>query len=160
MPRPSWICFQRSVNISVYFFREKDDLILEVFPLSELEYSRNEFMKKVVPARKLDQTPPQDLPLFSLSILALKRRRFPMRTHFSCRRNSIPPTTTLDNLKAKAKEAYAKTFVDVAFWGGVIPGNQVYIAIELVIIIVQNCLKNIGDIRLAELTNLSLTGMP
>ncbi|XP_018317679.1 allantoinase isoform X1 [Mycetomoellerius zeteki] len=38
--------------------------------------------------------------------------------------NSIPPTTTLDNLKVKAKEAYAKTFVDVAFWGGVIPGNQ------------------------------------
>ncbi|KAG5330352.1 ALN protein, partial [Acromyrmex charruanus] len=38
--------------------------------------------------------------------------------------NSIPPTTTLDNLKIKAREAYAKTFVDVAFWGGVIPGNQ------------------------------------
>ncbi|XP_018348111.1 PREDICTED: allantoinase [Trachymyrmex septentrionalis] len=38
--------------------------------------------------------------------------------------NSIPPTTTLDNLKVKAREAYAKTFVDVAFWGGVIPGNQ------------------------------------
>ncbi|XP_077261820.1 allantoinase, mitochondrial-like isoform X2 [Temnothorax americanus] len=38
--------------------------------------------------------------------------------------NSIPPTTTLDNLKAKAREAYAKIFVDVAFWGGVIPGNQ------------------------------------
>ncbi|XP_032686781.1 allantoinase [Odontomachus brunneus] len=38
--------------------------------------------------------------------------------------NSIPPTTTLDNLKAKAKVAYAKVFVDVAFWGGVIPGNQ------------------------------------
>ncbi|XP_036140173.1 allantoinase, mitochondrial isoform X2 [Monomorium pharaonis] len=39
--------------------------------------------------------------------------------------NSIPPTTTLDNLKTKAREAYAKSFVDVAFWGGVIPGNQV-----------------------------------
>ncbi|XP_067205816.1 allantoinase isoform X3 [Linepithema humile] len=38
--------------------------------------------------------------------------------------NSIPPTTTLDNLKVKARAAYAKTFVDVAFWGGVIPGNQ------------------------------------
>lgn len=30
----------------------------------------------------------------------------------------------MDNLKVKAKEAYAKTFVDVAFWGGVIPGNR------------------------------------
>ncbi|XP_050463962.1 allantoinase [Cataglyphis hispanica] len=38
--------------------------------------------------------------------------------------NSIPPTTTLDNLKVKATEARAKIFVDVAFWGGVIPGNQ------------------------------------
>ncbi|KAL6427571.1 hypothetical protein ACFW04_008806 [Cataglyphis niger] len=38
--------------------------------------------------------------------------------------NSIPPTTTLDNLKVKAAEAQAKIFVDVAFWGGVIPGNQ------------------------------------
>ncbi|XP_025986246.1 allantoinase, mitochondrial isoform X2 [Solenopsis invicta] len=38
--------------------------------------------------------------------------------------NSIPPTTTLDNLKIKAREAYSKTFVDVAFWGGVVPGNQ------------------------------------
>lgn len=42
-----------------------------------------------------------------------------------CCRNSIPPTTTLDNLKVKAREAYTKTFVDVAFWGGVVPGNQV-----------------------------------
>ncbi|EFN66060.1 Allantoinase, mitochondrial [Camponotus floridanus] len=38
--------------------------------------------------------------------------------------NSIPPTTTLDNLKVKAREAYSKVFIDVAFWGGVIPGNQ------------------------------------
>ncbi|XP_072751613.1 allantoinase-like [Anoplolepis gracilipes] len=38
--------------------------------------------------------------------------------------NSIPPTITVDNLKVKAKKAYAKILVDVAFWGGVIPGNQ------------------------------------
>ncbi|XP_011640906.1 allantoinase, mitochondrial-like [Pogonomyrmex barbatus] len=38
--------------------------------------------------------------------------------------NSIPPTTTLNNLKIKAREAHSKIFVDVAFWGGVIPGNQ------------------------------------
>ncbi|XP_036140174.1 allantoinase, mitochondrial isoform X3 [Monomorium pharaonis] len=44
--------------------------------------------------------------------------------------NSIPPTTTLDNLKTKAREAYAKSFVDVAFWGGVIPGNQFHAECE------------------------------
>lgn len=38
--------------------------------------------------------------------------------------NSIPPTTTLENLKIKAKEANGRVFVDVGFWGGVIPGNQ------------------------------------
>ncbi|XP_029661558.1 uncharacterized protein LOC115234538 [Formica exsecta] len=38
--------------------------------------------------------------------------------------NSLPFTTTLDNLKIKATEAYSKIFVDVAFWGGAIPGNQ------------------------------------
>lgn len=40
-------------------------------------------------------------------------------------RNSIPPTTTLENLNIKAKEAFGRVFVDVGFWGGVIPGNQV-----------------------------------
>lgn len=40
-------------------------------------------------------------------------------------RNSIPPTTTLKNLQEKLKEATGKCFVDTAFWGGVIPGNQV-----------------------------------
>ncbi|KAG7189670.1 hypothetical protein KM043_017342 [Ampulex compressa] len=38
--------------------------------------------------------------------------------------NSFPPTTTIKNLKLKAKVAVEKVFVDVAFWGGVIPGNQ------------------------------------
>uniref|UniRef100_A0A3B3DEJ5 allantoinase n=1 Tax=Oryzias melastigma TaxID=30732 RepID=A0A3B3DEJ5_ORYME len=38
--------------------------------------------------------------------------------------NSIPPTTTLKNLQEKLKEATGKCFVDTAFWGGVIPGNQ------------------------------------
>ncbi|RVE73801.1 hypothetical protein OJAV_G00034820 [Oryzias javanicus] len=38
--------------------------------------------------------------------------------------NSIPPTTTLNNLQEKLKEATGKCFVDTAFWGGVIPGNQ------------------------------------
>ena len=43
---------------------------------------------------------------------------------FLCR-NSIPPTTTKKNLETKIMAAKGKTHVDVAFWGGVIPGNQV-----------------------------------
>ncbi|CAK9797674.1 Probable allantoinase 1 [Anthophora quadrimaculata] len=38
--------------------------------------------------------------------------------------NSIPPTTTINNLKRKADEARSKIHVDLAFWGGIIPGNQ------------------------------------
>ncbi|XP_060800365.1 allantoinase isoform X2 [Amyelois transitella] len=38
--------------------------------------------------------------------------------------NSIPPTTTVDNLKTKANAADGHIYVDVGFWGGVIPGNQ------------------------------------
>ncbi|KAI5633064.1 amidohydrolase family domain-containing protein [Phthorimaea operculella] len=38
--------------------------------------------------------------------------------------NSIPPTTTVENLKTKAESAKDNVYVDVGFWGGVIPGNQ------------------------------------
>ncbi|CAH0748169.1 unnamed protein product [Diatraea saccharalis] len=38
--------------------------------------------------------------------------------------NSIPPTTTLKNLKTKVSSAKDNVFVDVGFWGGVIAGNQ------------------------------------
>ncbi|XP_026757943.2 allantoinase [Galleria mellonella] len=38
--------------------------------------------------------------------------------------NSIPPTTTLKNLNTKASSAVGNVFVDVAFWGGIIVGNQ------------------------------------
>ncbi|XP_078419564.1 allantoinase, mitochondrial isoform X1 [Cetorhinus maximus] len=38
--------------------------------------------------------------------------------------NSIPPTTTLENFQTKLHAARGKCFVDTAFWGGVIPGNQ------------------------------------
>uniref|UniRef100_A0A3B3VJJ8 allantoinase n=1 Tax=Poecilia latipinna TaxID=48699 RepID=A0A3B3VJJ8_9TELE len=38
--------------------------------------------------------------------------------------NSIPPTTTLRNFEEKLQEVTGKCFVDVAFWGGVVPGNQ------------------------------------
>lgn len=44
---------------------------------------------------------------------------------FSNSRNSIPPTTTLENLKVKANIAKEEIYVDVGFWGGVVPGNEV-----------------------------------
>jgi allantoinase len=38
--------------------------------------------------------------------------------------NSIPPTTTVAGLKTKMSAAGGRCFVDVGFWGGVIPGNS------------------------------------
>lgn len=37
--------------------------------------------------------------------------------------NAIPPTTTIDGLKEKVKAAQGQCWVDVGFWGGIIPGN-------------------------------------
>jgi allantoinase len=37
--------------------------------------------------------------------------------------NSIPPTTTLEGLKQKLEAAEGRCWVDVAFWGGVVPEN-------------------------------------
>src|SRR5215216_4030616 len=37
--------------------------------------------------------------------------------------NSIPPTTTLAGFKTKLETAHHECFVDVGFWGGVVPGN-------------------------------------
>ena len=37
--------------------------------------------------------------------------------------NSIPPTTTINGLKAKLDAARPQCHVDTAFWGGVVPGN-------------------------------------
>lgn len=37
--------------------------------------------------------------------------------------NSIPPTTTLTGFETKLKTARNDCFVDVGFWGGVVPGN-------------------------------------
>lgn len=39
--------------------------------------------------------------------------------------NSIPPTTTVENLLIKQKSAQGQCWSDIAFWGGAIPGNQV-----------------------------------
>lgn len=39
--------------------------------------------------------------------------------------NSIPPTTSLVNFHEKLQAAAGQCFVDTAFWGGVVPGNQV-----------------------------------
>ncbi|PKC04751.1 allantoinase [Rhizophagus irregularis] len=38
--------------------------------------------------------------------------------------NSIPPTTSVSNLQEKINAARGKCWVDVGFFGGVIPGNQ------------------------------------
>src|SRR5262249_39423341 len=38
--------------------------------------------------------------------------------------NSIPATTTVEALEAKRLAAGGKCHVDVAFWGGVVPGNE------------------------------------
>ncbi|XP_063705041.1 allantoinase [Culicoides brevitarsis] len=38
--------------------------------------------------------------------------------------NSIPPTTTLGNLKTKIEVARQKIYTNCGFWGGVIPGND------------------------------------
>jgi allantoinase len=37
--------------------------------------------------------------------------------------NSIPPTTTLTGFETKLEVARSSCFVDVGFWGGVVPGN-------------------------------------
>ena len=42
--------------------------------------------------------------------------------------NSIPPTTTLPGFNEKLKTAKDASFVDVGFWGGVVPGNTAELA--------------------------------
>ncbi len=37
--------------------------------------------------------------------------------------NSIPPTTTVSGFQAKSEAAHSRCWVDVGFWGGVVPGN-------------------------------------
>ncbi|MFD9765716.1 amidohydrolase family protein, partial [[Kitasatospora] papulosa] len=37
--------------------------------------------------------------------------------------NSLPPTTTVGNLRVKQGVARSKAHVDVGFWGGALPGN-------------------------------------
>ncbi|MFE4667877.1 allantoinase AllB [Streptomyces sp. NPDC056716] len=37
--------------------------------------------------------------------------------------NSLPPTTTVENLRVKRETAAGKTHTDVGFWGGALPGN-------------------------------------
>lgn len=37
--------------------------------------------------------------------------------------NSVPPTTTLEALRQKREAARGQCRVDVAFWGGIVPGN-------------------------------------
>lgn len=37
--------------------------------------------------------------------------------------NAIPPTTTVQALREKKKEALGQCLIDVGFWGGIVPGN-------------------------------------
>nr|WP_202455235.1 allantoinase AllB [Streptomyces sp. SID8367] len=37
--------------------------------------------------------------------------------------NSLPPTTTVDNLRTKKEVAASKAHIDVGFWGGALPDN-------------------------------------
>lgn len=37
--------------------------------------------------------------------------------------NAIPPTTTVNGLREKVEAAYGQCWVDVGFYGGVVPGN-------------------------------------
>ncbi|MBK3541425.1 amidohydrolase family protein, partial [Streptomyces sp. MBT67] len=37
--------------------------------------------------------------------------------------NSLPPTTTVENLRVKQEVARTKAHVDVGFWGGALPDN-------------------------------------
>jgi allantoinase len=39
--------------------------------------------------------------------------------------NSIPPTTTVAHLDEKRSAAQGQSYVDVGFYGGVIPDNEV-----------------------------------
>ncbi|MDR1799216.1 MAG: allantoinase AllB [Bifidobacteriaceae bacterium] len=38
--------------------------------------------------------------------------------------NSLPPTTTVANLRAKRQASDGQRYIDVGFWGGAVPGNQ------------------------------------
>lgn len=38
--------------------------------------------------------------------------------------NAIPPTTTVANLREKVEAAKGKCWVDVGFYGGIVPGNE------------------------------------
>ncbi|HEY3171546.1 MAG TPA: allantoinase AllB [Thermoanaerobaculia bacterium] len=45
-------------------------------------------------------------------------------TIFDMPLNSVPPTVSVAALREKAAAASRKSFVDIGFWGGVVPGNR------------------------------------
>jgi allantoinase len=45
-------------------------------------------------------------------------------TIFDMPLNSVPPTTSLEALRVKLAAATGRCFVDVGFWGGLVPGNR------------------------------------
>lgn len=67
--------------------------------------------------------------------------------------NSIPPTTTVEYLEAKRAAARGQCWTDVAFWGGVIPGNQVSAYLSSTI-----CAINVAQSHLKSLVDAGVRG--
>jgi len=61
--------------------------------------------------------------------------------------NSIPPTTTVPNLDAKRHAAQGQCYTDIAFWGGVIPGNQVCVSLRLPTELFLTCFARIDPFK-------------
>ncbi len=72
--------------------------------------------------------------------------------------NSVPATTTLEGLKAKLAAARGKCSVDVAFWGGVVPGNAPELApmIEAGVVGFKCFLVDSGVAEFAHVTEADL----
>lgn len=82
--------------------------------------------------------------------------------------NAIPPTTTVAGLKEKVKAAQKQCWVDVGFYGGIVPGN----ADELKALVKEGvrgfkgflidsgvCIKySLGEMAMPLLTELSFSG--
>jgi allantoinase len=80
-------------------------------------------------------------------------------TLFDMPLNSIPPTTSVAALREKAAAASPKCFVDVGFWGGVVPGNTGELAAMARLgvpgfkcFLVPSGVPEFGDVSEADLT--------
>lgn len=62
--------------------------------------------------------------LFFLLLLLLLAAAGGVSTLVDMPLNSIPVTTTLQAFRTKLASTTNKLWIDVAFWGGVVPGNE------------------------------------